>query len=1174
MLQGTCTVEGHPINLWGYDLGTSMIFYAWVEKMRDHDFFDRGYGEDEESDWLPRLGMNRGSLWFQVGMSNYSVEVPEQSGVSSDVNVEVFGHIALALRGLRSQCVPKNRDDFFDIDQFSFKENKEVLYNVTGGTVTLKTGNIHSLDFSSSEVKGWGYGEISLSLRWNDKVPHTHMGYRPDNYILHRLSSLDLFADKGESIFQPANGSFFSLDEIIKRNPSKSYNWLLGRDYHIVKRDNLPWLREYLSREEWDIIAFDTETTGLQMNFKSQVGEVDQLVGLVFSVKPGESFYVPLRHRYIDNVCDEWEIQGVLDEYFKEILETRPILAHNVSFDWKVMWVHGINCNFVEDTLTLFHLSMGSAGKVSSVNLKSLANEILGRDSLELKDFVEEGWGMGDLDFRDLPEEETRLYACADTDNTLELYLWANKRDIKLAYGLTAKKLYQLEVNFSKVIGYQEFYGHKVSVDKAQQLETEVLKEISSLEQRIYAQAGQEFNIKSSTQLSNVLYTDLSIPILGFTQSGNGSTSKDTLKKLASVRDESGNVRYPIVSDILELKELYTLYNNFLKKLPEIATEDGFMFSSVRQFLETGRVSITKPNYQSYNNTVKKYIVPREGYYFLDADYSAVEYRVLASMSGQENLIESFRDPDLDYHTVQASRMFGVPYESVSKSMRSASKGVNFGIPYGLGDRGLGAHIYGEESPENTEKAKDLRKKYFEGQEKVQAFFENRRDFGEQKLFAETLMGRRRYFDKRKDRVDQIRRAAGNMPIQGSAADLYKTGMVRFFSWITKKGYLGDVLISGFIHDEVLVEVSNALNPIAVMSALKKAMRMDIKGWAPLEIGCGFGRNWYEAKSTEIPIYLQDELIQGYHAGENELSWWDDDGADIDRIVDWEKARIFRHGVERVKNYVMDENNQGVTVKAAINSIAHEVVNFVKSKEFDRLAKLEKEKVDLEGQNDLHYTDWVACDPADVNIGTTVLDAVEAACRLGGTEAVEAFHVRNLKNPDDSTPREMPKNVDQIVKEKLDTRETPYETSAARELLAQLCRTAVEEGAVAFLDKRLVIVSLDEGEDTTLVLKNHELYAGTQEHISSELRKLWVTDVLREHQSSAPGALDVLLLLQEPGDKLSLRRFNSKIKLSGFMRVKSVPHRIIVADTDTAVENLMNSLQNEFGEEVFTNVIG
>ena len=1140
MLKGFYRFGGNKLNLMGYDLGNSVTLYGWVEKLRDHDFFDKGFSDGVPSDWKPRFGMTKGSLYLSIGLSNMTIEEPTQGEEKTELNIEAFDLLGSIIRGCKILCVPKNRVDFYDIgSETEFNENKEVHYTFNNAEVILKNGNIVCLEYNDGETK--------VYLKWDEGTPPTHLGYKPDNHKLIKLSKINEVAETGvieEDIYSVPTGDFYSLEEIIKRNPNKSYDWLQERSYQIVKKEDLKELRDYLLEDRWKIISFDTETTGLRMNFKSQIGEADQLVGLVFSVTPGESFYVPLRHRYIDNVCEEWEIQGVLDTYFREVLETKSILAHNLSFDWKTLWTYGINCNLKEDTLTLYHLSMGTKKEVSGVGLKTLAHEILGRDSLELNDFTDESWGTGELDFRDLPEEEVRLYACADTDNTLELYLWAEKNDIKLKYGLTKDKLYQLEVKFSKVIGYQEFYGHKVAVDRATELNEKVQKELEGVEQSIYEQSGHEFNIASSPQLTKVLYEEMGLPVLEYTQSGNPSASKGTLKKLAKRKEANGELSFPIVGDLLEFRELKTLYNNFLKKLPQHATTDGFMFSSVRQFLETGRVSITNPNYQSYSDTVKKYIVPRQGYYMMDADYSAVEYRVLASMSGQENLIESFKDPDADYHSVQAARMFGVPVENVSHKLRSFAKSVNFGVPYGLSNRGLGETIFGEASPENTKKAAELRKKYFEGQEKVEAFFAEKQQFGEDNLYAETLFGRRRYFDPRVDRIDQIRRAAGNMPIQGSAADLYKTGMVRFFSWIEKNGLLGDILLSGFIHDEVLVEIRNNINPAVVLKYLKAAMRINITGWAPLEIGCGWGRNWYEAKSTELPIYLQEEIISSLNnnGGNHRLSWWDKDGADLDRLYDWELAAIFRHGAERVEGYVKDRKNQGQTVKAAINTIAHDTVKFAQSSEYDRLKEIERQREQETGVNDFHYTDWLAVDPDEVSLGETVLDAVEACCMLkGGEELVETMRGRNLKNPNsDVKPTESEeKQIDERVEEKLQEQEgvfiqisknlegvlksKPVGMDGKESLIFNHLAEALETGQSISLEGKIIFVS-------EYILSGEKIYKDTSKIL---------TKALERASRIQKGSFQVIVITWNAENGWGINQFNEGVKIKFYTGIST-----------------------------------
>ena len=352
-----------------------------------------------------------------------------------------------------------------------------------------------------------------------------------------------------------------------------------------------------------------------------------------------------------------------------------------------------------------------------------------------------------------------------------------------------------------------------------------------------------------------------------------------------------------------------------------MATQDGYLFPGVKQYgTTTGRVSIKEPNYQSYNNPVKKEIIPRPGYYMFDTDYSSVEYRVLGNMSGNKMIKDSFYDPDFDYHSYQAARMYGVPYSSVTGKLRKAAKGINFGLPYGMGDESLGVRIFGEKSDENTRKASALRKSYFKGQEDIEVFFQNARENGASNGYTETYFGRRRYYNRAQYSINSIKRQAGNHVIQGTAADVYKLAVGRVFKRICREGWLGKVLLTGFIHDELLGEVSVDIDPMEWLKVLREEFEVKItdeKGnqWCPLYMGFGWGRNWYEAKSTEIPIKLQWEFVEKY--GETGFPSWNGDvGAFCDSVPDM--LRVFE--IEDCSRQLLSEEAQGKEIKPALNS--------------------------------------------------------------------------------------------------------------------------------------------------------------------------------------------------------------------------------------------------------------
>lgn len=928
MLTGFYRENDIIVNLNGYDMGESFVFYLSCPIRSMVKFLDKGVTIESESDseYYPP---NWDNLYVAVGPGNIQVSCftvkDDATGkeYKNAINAPFFQRMGSLIRGLKMSCYTSNRDDAFEtiagefipkrlIDYTVPRKNGEVL-----GKVSMEMCNVVSMHVGSadSDIQLELVEDNSYDLKVNKLTSRQHK-------IKLDLVDYELEKDVSNWDFSDAEDEIFSLADIIERNPDKSYLWLKDRKYHVVS-DRLEM--EEVCRQIWNhdgVVSFDTETTGLNITFKSRQGLGDRLVGMVFSIKEGEAWYFPVAHKKIENICDASNENYIIEKYFKPILENKQILCHNGSFDWKVMYIYGIFINLVHDTYILYKLSYWNDNRGLGLGLKNLAHVFLDRDSFELSDFVSGKWGSGDVRFWDLPLESVKYYACPDTDSSLGLLNYAIKNNLFDKYGM--RKTYEIEVAFSLCIAYQEFYGHCADVERSNELAKQIEKAKDEEYKIMVDMVGHDFNPRSSKDVPKVMYEELGYPVIFKTDTGNPSAGKKALKWLIEKEDIDGNPMYPFAAHLKRWKDNAILESNFINVLGDLATEDGFMFSEVQQFLETGRVSVKEPNYQSYNDTVKKYIIPRQGFYMLDSDYSSIEYRILASMAGQENLIEKFKDPDTDYHSYQASRMFGVPYELVTKQLRSQAKGVNFGLPYGMADPSLGEHIFGTRSPENTLKAKKLRKLYFEGQEKVEQFFIKAKADGVANSYSDTYFGRRRYFDKRKKDRGSIEREAGNNRIQGTAADTYKIAMVRLLSEIRKRDWLGKVLISAFVHDECVLEIHKSIDPCVMLKVLRGCMMLDIPGWCPLYIGAGFGTNWYDAKKTEIPVQVQDIMVDTW--GETGLDWWD---GDTEKLFDWEVGMINDYKRDRVINYLKDENNWGKAIQPVENGFAHEVLEQV-----------------------------------------------------------------------------------------------------------------------------------------------------------------------------------------------------------------------------------------------------
>lgn len=929
MLKGTLdyTEDGKKVYKYSLECSDNMLTFSGRIFSYAYDalqFLDTGVSSEQfqGNKELCEDVYFQGKRRFDINMTNCKVETitleDEENGVKPFKwipNMEFFGKLASLIRYIKSNCRHQNEEGYTGLTVASdeFYAETSVRYIVPLGEgasarVRLDLGYIKSIHFS--------FNGFTLDLE-EEYVEYPEPFNKIETYQSCGISfNKEHLGFEVVHEFKPVKDAYLSsllyedLQEVIEAHPDKSFEWLRDKKYEIVTDETLDEICASIRAHE-GYVYFDTETTGLTFNFKCETGEGDKLVGLILSYKYGESYYFPVRMKRIKNLCNGDDVY-FMEHYIKPILEGKDIVVHNMEFDWRVAYVYGINTNIVHDTMLLFKLTIGSERPDMPVKLKELTRQFLKRDSLELSDLVKsDKWGEGDINFSDLSEELTRLYACPDTDNLIGLLDFATKNNLLQRYNAT--KVYQIELNFTYAVAYQEYYGHLVDLSRLEQLKTNITQGINSCMERMVEIVGHSFNPNSSPQLLKIMYEELGIPAQYDRATGRKTSNKDALKFLAELTDVEGNTKYPFAK-ILQEYRVYEAVRKVVDSFPEIITKDGYLFSEVDQFKSTGRVSIKNPNYQSYNDTMKKYIIPRTGYYMTDQDYSSVESRILVSMVGNQETIDAFKDPDFDYHRSRASRMFSVPYEAVTSSLRKQSKGVNFGLFYGMADPSLGCHIFGEETPENTKKAAVLRSRYFVGLEDVEEAMNRWRNDSVTNGFTSTYFGRRRYYDNAKFSKSKIKRQGGNQVIQGTAADIYKLAVGNLFKRICKEGWLGKVIFTAFVHDELLSEVSCDIHPSDWIRVSQEEFQVKIKGWCPIYMGFGYGNNWYEAKKTEIPVQLQEEIISNFPA--TGLIWRGNTAEFCSQIP----ACIDNFTKKMVDEYLVDETHYGGYMKTSIFS--------------------------------------------------------------------------------------------------------------------------------------------------------------------------------------------------------------------------------------------------------------
>lgn len=645
-------------------------------------------------------------------------------------------------------------------------------------------------------------------------------------------------------------------------------SWLKNKKYFVVNDDETAEKIFSFIDEYNGPVSYDTETTGLKINCFGQINSeyqkslikynnehpdnpirADKLVGIIFCVEEDTSYYFPcfnrkfknlyedlnspIRNQIIKNtkakytigelrdrkdcVAEYWrttpdnEITSdcILMERVRHILETKHIVAHNGSFEWKVGHQYWIDTNLKDDTMILHQVAYkfrSGTGKAEPSNLKHLAKVELGIDQWELHDFFpnwkpdKEGLVRNkpgvknkgtQIDFSYMDLEGTRVYAPTDGDVTLGLF-HKFKSDL-LKNHKEMEYIYNVEVLVACAIGYMEFYGHRIDESKIMHaravtmadkvlLESEIRQSIDYSDEKeleAYKKLKEFKNSEKTCGLSMEQFGDKLIEQIGILektiaaneehqinlaspaqvadlfynklkyplQGDKPSVAKKYVKALLKEKNDDGTPRCPVAHLYSDYISKNTLLTKFFDNLIYFTYPGGFIFSSFGQIAtNTGRMSCSKPNAQQYPKVITKIIIPRDGYVMMDADYSQIEYRVLTAMAGNEWLAELFSDPDSDYHTLMASLMYGVDYSAVTSSMRSAAKSFNFGIPYGMGLGSLAILLTGKNTPETRDEAKEKYEMYFKNQPKTRKFFDNVKEMAQVNGYTKTLFNRYRYY--------------------------------------------------------------------------------------------------------------------------------------------------------------------------------------------------------------------------------------------------------------------------------------------------------------------------------------------------------------------------------------------------------------------------------------------
>lgn len=600
------------------------------------------------------------------------------------------------------------------------------------------------------------------------------------------------------------------------------------KNYQIIySEDQLDSWLEKIKLAEY--FSFDTETTSLDyMQAK--------IVGLSFSVAPYEAAYIPLAHDYL-GAPEQLNREQVLQK-IKPLLENPSAfkVGQNLKYDMNVLGNYGITLSGIKFDTMLESYTINSIG--SRHDMDSLALKYLEETTIHFEDIV--GKGAGQLTFNQVPIETAAPYAAEDADVTLRLHqaiFPVLKKQEGLLHVFNA-----IEVPLIPVLSRMERNGALVDAKLLNDQSQELGIRLEEIEEEAYQLAGEKFNLASPKQLGEVLFEKLNIPILKKTAKGAPSTKEEVLTELA--------LDYPLPKILLEHRTLSKLKSTYADKLPKMINPvTGRIHTSYHQAVTaTGRLSSSDPNLQNIpirtaeGRRIRQAFIAPAGSQILAADYSQIELRIMAHLSGDKGLTDAFLQ-GLDVHQATAAEVFGVALDKVTTDQRRSAKAINFGLIYGMSAFGLGRQLH-----IGRHQAQEYIDKYFSRYPSVKEYMDNTRRAAAEKGFVETLFGRRLYLPEINSsngmRRQAAERTAINAPMQGTAADIIKLAMIDVDFWLAAAGLRSKMIMQ--VHDELVLEVPESEVDM-ITDGLRNRMSAVADLSVPLLVDLGKGDNWDEA---------------------------------------------------------------------------------------------------------------------------------------------------------------------------------------------------------------------------------------------------------------------------------------------------------------------------------------
>lgn len=587
------------------------------------------------------------------------------------------------------------------------------------------------------------------------------------------------------------------------------------------------WL-EKLKKAE--LFAFDTETTSL--NYLQA-----RIVGVSFAVKAGEAAYLPLAHDY-PGAPEQLDFDATL-ALMKPLLEDPKAfkVGQNLKYDRHILLNHGIDLQGIaHDTMLQSYVLDSTATRH---DMDSLAEKYLSRSTIHFEDIA--GKGKKQLTFNEIGLEQAAPYACEDADITLQLHhiLWPQIQAIP-----SLEKVYrELEMPLLPVLNTLERNGVHIDIFMLQQQSDALAHDIDRLEKQAHESAGSKFNLGSTKQLQEILYDQQQLPVRKKTPKGQPSTAENVLQELA----DDG---YELPQIIMQYRSLSKLKSTYTDKLPQqVNQQTGRVHTSYHQAVTaTGRLSSSDPNLQNIpirtetGRKIREAFVAGKGAKILAADYSQIELRIMAHLSGDKSLLTAFAEGE-DIHRHTASEIFGVEPDKVTSDQRRSAKAINFGLIYGMSAHGLSKQL----GIERHQAAKYM-DTYFERYPGVRNYMDNTREQAKKDGYVETIFGRRLYLPEINSsnglRRQYAERTAINAPMQGSAADIIKRAMIAIHDWLLQADTGIRMIMQ--VHDELVFEVPDDQLDLA-KSEIEQFMIQAAELAVPLEVGIGVGENWEQA---------------------------------------------------------------------------------------------------------------------------------------------------------------------------------------------------------------------------------------------------------------------------------------------------------------------------------------